>query len=73
MFSSIVCATYCLLVIWLLAQVTDGTGRRLDFSHGCILEGMTHGIVAAPPAIHAAIIEAVQALKRAGGSERPSH
>lgn len=40
-------------------KVTDAKGRRLDFSQGRYLE-LQLGIVAAPPAVHAAIIAAVE-------------
>lgn len=43
------------------AQVTDASGARLDFSKGRYL-ALDRGIIAAPPKLHAALIEAVNKL-----------
>lgn len=40
-------------------RITDASGKRLDFSQGRYLE-LDRGIVAATPAVHAAIIRALQ-------------
>lgn len=42
-------------------QVTDASGARLDFARGRWLD-LEGGIVAAPPAIHAAVLAAVQGV-----------
>lgn len=44
-------------------KITDARGNELDFSLGRYLDGMKLGIVAAPPSIHAAIIEAIAAVE----------
>ena len=44
-------------------KVTDARGNELDFSLGRYLDGMKLGIVAAPPSIHAAIIQAIAAVE----------
>lgn len=40
-----------------VGQVTDAGGRRLDFSKGRFLE-LDRGIIAAPPALHSALLQA---------------
>lgn len=49
-------------------QVTDALGDRLDFSKGRYLDTMRLGIIAAPPAIHAALVAGVAAVRARGGS-----
>ena len=39
-------------------KVTDGTGKRLDFSKGRFLD-LTNGLISAPPTVHAALVEAI--------------
>ncbi len=43
-------------------RVTDASGRRLDFSQGRWLD-LDRGIIAAPPAVHAALLKAVAAVE----------
>lgn len=45
-------------------KVTDGSGRRLDFSHGRYLT-LDKGIIAAPPNIHAQLVRAVEKVTAA--------
>lgn len=42
-------------------KVTDGSGRRLDFSQGKYLT-LDKGIIAAPPRVHAALLAAVSTV-----------
>jgi hypothetical protein len=51
-------------------QVTDGAGNRLDFSRGRYLElkGYQQGIIAAPPAVHAALVAALRGINEAPAS-----
>ena len=51
-------------------RVTDAAGDRLDFSLGRYLDSMKDGIVAGPPAVHAAIVSAIAALKAKELSEK---
>ncbi|GBF92606.1 SAL1 phosphatase [Raphidocelis subcapitata] len=44
-------------------KVTDASGARLDFSRGRWLD-LDRGIIAAPPRVHAAVLEAVAAVGR---------
>ncbi len=44
--------------------MTDASGRRLDFSRGRYL-ALDAGILAAPPAVHAALVKAVAAVQAA--------
>ncbi len=46
----------------LLLQVTDASGARLDFAGGRWLD-LDGGIIAAPPVMHAAVLEAVQTVR----------
>lgn len=46
-----------MLCYW--SQVTDASGARLDFSRGRWLD-LNRGIIAAPPTVHTAILNAVQ-------------
>lgn len=48
-------------------KVTDAMGDRLDFSKGRYLDTMRMGIIAAPPAVHGALVRAVAAVKARGG------
>lgn len=43
-------------------QVTDAGGARLDFARGRWLD-LDGGIIAAPPAIHGAVLAAVQSVR----------
>jgi hypothetical protein len=45
-------------------QVTDGAGNRLDFSKGRYLE-LDQGIIAAPPAVHGALVSALKQINNA--------
>jgi hypothetical protein len=44
-------------------QVTDAGGNRLDFSRGRWLD-LDRGIIAAPPHVHAKLLEAVAAVSQ---------
>jgi hypothetical protein len=44
------------------AQVTDAGGERLNFARGRWLD-LDGGIIAAPPAVHAAVLAAVQSVR----------
>lgn len=50
-------ASVCLCV-----QVTDAAGERLNFARGRWLD-LDGGIIAAPPAVHAAVLAAVQSVR----------
>jgi hypothetical protein len=43
-------------------QVTDGAGERLNFARGRWLD-LDGGIIAAPPAVHAAVLAAVKTVR----------
>lgn len=43
-------------------QVTDAAGARLDFGRGRWLD-LEGGIIAAPPAVHAAVLAAVAEVR----------
>ncbi len=43
-------------------QVTDAAGERLNFARGRWLD-LDGGIIAAPPAVHAAVLAAVKAVR----------
>lgn len=42
-------------------QVTDAAGERLNFARGRWLD-LDGGIIAAPPAVHAAVLAAVKSV-----------
>jgi hypothetical protein len=44
-------------------QVTDAAGERLNFARGRWLD-LDGGIIAAPPAVHAAVLAAVKAVRK---------
>ncbi len=48
--------------IWSCVQVTDAAGERLNFARGRWLD-LDGGIIAAPPAVHAAVLAAVKAVR----------
>jgi len=51
-----------IIVCHLHVQVTDAAGVRLNFARGCWLD-LDGGIIAAPPAVHAAVLKAVQQVR----------
>lgn len=65
------CVCVCVFTRWLRgwaasvcarAQVTDAAGERLNFARGRWLD-LDGGIIAAPPAVHAAVLAAVQSVR----------
>jgi uncharacterized integral membrane protein len=62
--SSISVAAWWLLLLLLLVllQVTDASGARLNFARGRWLD-LDGGIIAAPPAVHGAVLAAVQSVR----------
>lgn len=61
------CVCVHTLAAWLgricvCAQVTDAAGERLNFARGRWLD-LDGGIIAAPPAVHAAVLAAVQSVR----------
>eukprot|EP00878_Enallax_costatus_P005475 GHUV01005746.1.p1 GENE.GHUV01005746.1~~GHUV01005746.1.p1 ORF type:complete len:403 (+),score=134.31 GHUV01005746.1:292-1500(+) len=55
------CAGFC-IVEEAGGKVTDGSGARLDFARGRWLD-LDGGIIAAPPAVHEAVLKAVQTVR----------
>lgn len=51
-----------IVVCHLHVQVTDAAGVRLNFARGRWLD-LDGGIIAAPPAVHAAVLKAVQQVR----------
>jgi hypothetical protein len=51
-------------------QVTDGQGNPLDFSKGRYLElkGYQQCIIAAPPAVHAALVASLRSINEASAT-----